>query len=222
MTTSRALQLSRRTICRLIPGMMAAPAARGSRSRIPGHSAMRKKFNQGLHRKLVISLSIGVGSKRSYISRCYGIDHKMSGLRRPARRWLGWLVAIAYLLGSFAPSMAVPIPEDIAELLAQRVHELAHKHGKQHDHQHQHSHADAKAAVHSHEGTTSAVADADQDRPDDHRHGNCCGSILCFSAVPPSAVSLLQFVPLQSRCDLEPDSTGVGQALGRLYRPPIA
>ena len=181
-----------------------------------------EKFNQGLHHKLVISLSIGVGAKRSYTSRRYGIDHRMSGLRRPARRWLGWLVAIAYLLGSFAPSMAVLVPEDIAEVLAQRAHELAHKHGHQHDHQHQHSHADAKTAVHSHEGTTSAVADADQDRPDDHRNGNCCGSILCFSAVPPSAVSLLQFTPLQSRCDLEPNSTGVGQALGRLYRPPIA
>jgi len=47
MTTSTALKLSRRTICRLILGMMAAPAALGSRSRIPGHSAIRNSSTKG-------------------------------------------------------------------------------------------------------------------------------------------------------------------------------
>jgi hypothetical protein len=46
--------------------------------------------------------------------------------------------------------------------------------------------------------------------------------VLCLSAVSPHAPSLLQFAPLQSRCELKPDSICAGEALGPLYRPPIA
>lgn len=156
----------------------------------------------------------------------------MIGFRRPARRWWGWLVAITYLLGSLTPSIAAPLPAGLAEVVAQRAHETlpAHEHAQKHQHSHdyqhshdghKHIHGDAKVAVHSHDGTSPAAGHADQDRPD--QHGNCCGSVLCLSAISPQAPpSLLRFAPLQSRCESEPDSVLAGEALGPLYRPPIA
>ena len=153
----------------------------------------------------------------------------MSGFRKPTRRWWGWLVAITYLLGSLSPSLAVPLPANLAELGAQRAHEAYHEHAQKHQHSHDHRHSqsehqhvrgDAKVAVDSHHECTPVLGHGDHS-PYDQR-GNCCGSILCFSAVSPQAPSLLRFAPLQSRCESEPDSVRVVEALGPLYRPPIA
>lgn len=140
----------------------------------------------------------------------------MNALRRPKRRGWGWLVAIAYLLGCLSPSLAIPLPVDLAELSVRCAHE-AHEFTERH----QYSHADAASAVHSDDVAISENGHADQDRHAD-RHATCCGSALCFSAVSPQAPSLLQFAAPRSICGSEPDWMGDEGAFGRLYRPPIA
>lgn len=63
--------------------------------------------------------------------------------------------------------------------------------------------------------------DNDQDEPGD-RHAACCGSVLCFSAVPPQAPGIAKFVSPHSRCEAQPDVIGDEGTFRRHYRPPIA
>lgn len=140
----------------------------------------------------------------------------MRGLRGPNRGWLGWLVAIAYLLGSMTPSLAAPISVSLADLSSLAAHGLHELTGG-----HQHSHAGIEFVAHTHVMAISDIDHDDQGQHGDH-HANCCGSALCFSAVSPQAPSLLQFAVPRSRCESEPGLTRDETAFRRHYRPPIA
>ncbi|MBB4367365.1 hypothetical protein GGD63_000134 [Bradyrhizobium sp. cir1] len=129
----------------------------------------------------------------------------MIGLIRPRRRWWGWLVAIAYLLASMTPSLAVSI---VPVTAIPCEHQPAHE-------------ADAGPAVHSHDVAMTGDCDDDRDEPRD-RHATCCGSVLCFSAVSPQAPAIAEFVVPHSRCEAQPDVIGDEGAFRRHYRPPIA
>ena len=147
---------------------------------------------------------------QSYMSCFNGLVSKMSGLCRPRRRWWGWLIAISYLFASMTPSLAAVVP----------LH-LPMQHAHEHMAQHEHQPADDEPAAHAHDGTMTCDCDDDQDWPHG-RHGNCCGSALCFAALSPQAPSLVQFAAHASRCEAQPDLTGDEGAFGRRYRPPIA
>lgn len=152
----------------------------------------------------------------------------MGGLTKLARRWLGWLAAITYLLASLTPTLAVRLPADLIEPLNQvnhlapDAHEHAHGHNLTRAHEqggHQHGPA----------GALMAYAEPAADSPDGHdgcdqqnQHGNCCGSVLCMSAVAPQLPLLAQFEPMRSRGEYEPASMCAGERFGPLYRPPIA
>ncbi len=140
----------------------------------------------------------------------------MRGLRGPKRRWLGWLVAIAYLLGSMAPSLAAPISVNLSDLSGLAAHDT-----NKWTVEHQHRHTGIEPATHSRDAATS-----DDDHAGQHRNGdghvNCCGSALCLSAVSPETLSFLNFGVPQSRCESARDSMADEGAFGRLYRPPIA
>jgi len=141
----------------------------------------------------------------------------MIGLRKPRRRWWGWLVAVAYLFASMTPSLAIPLSLD--EPI--RVEHEADRHAIAHGHGHEHSHGDAGVAVHSHDVAMAGDCDDDQDSPC-HRHAACCGSVLCFSAVYPQAPALVPFVAPRSRCEAQADVVGYEGEFRRHYRPPIA
>ncbi|MBR1127902.1 hypothetical protein [Bradyrhizobium iriomotense] len=127
---------------------------------------------------------------------------------KPRRRWWGWLVAIAYLLASMTPSLAVPIVSVTAIPC-------------EHQHAHEHDQADAGSVAHSHDVAMTGACDDDQDEPRD-RHASCCGSVLCFSAVSPQAPAIAEFVLPHSRCEAQPDVIDDEGAFRRHYRPPIA
>ena len=139
----------------------------------------------------------------------------MRGLRGPKRGWLGWLVAIAYLLGSMSPSLAAPVSVNFADLSILAAHKTHVSTGEQ-----QHSHTGVELVSHSHDLAMADDGNADQDRHSD-RHANCCGSALCFSAVSPKTLSFLQFGAPRSRCESMQDVMADEGAFGRLYRPPI-
>ena len=136
-------------------------------------------------------------------------------MRGPRRRRWGWLVAIAYLFASMTPSLAAVVALDPIDLPMPHMHA-----GNDHAAGQQHSHADDGAAPHTHDEASLRDFDNDQDLPSD-RHANCCGSILCFSAISPQAPSLVLFATLRSRCESEPDPIGDAGAFRRHYRPPI-
>lgn len=140
----------------------------------------------------------------------------MRGLRGLKRRRLGWLVAIAYLLGSMSPSLAAPISVNLADLSGLAAHDT-YKWTVEHPHRH----AGIEPAAHAHDAATSDDDHAGKDRNGDW-HANCCGSALCLSAVSPETLSFLNFGAPQSRCESAPDSMADEGAFGRLYRPPIA
>jgi hypothetical protein len=127
---------------------------------------------------------------------------------------LGWLVAIAYLLGSMNPSLAATISVNFADLSVPAAHETHVWTGE-----HQHSHTGVIVS-HSHDLAMADDDNADQD-PHSDRHANCCGSALCFSAVSPKTLAFLQFGAPRSRCESMPDLMADEGAFGRLYRPPI-
>jgi hypothetical protein len=138
---------------------------------------------------------------------------EMVGLGKPRRRWWGWLVAVAYLLASMTPSLAIPVPLDVS---SQCEHEaegpvVAHEH----------DHADVGSAAHSHDVAMTGDCDDDQDQHRD-RHAGCCGSVLCFSAVSPQAPLIADIVAPRSLCETQPDVIGDEGAFRRHYRPPIA
>lgn len=165
--------------------------------------------------------SVGRCCNRSYRFGTGVADEKMIGLRKPRRRWWGWLVAVAYLLASMTPSLAIPLSLD--ELIrceheADR-HAIVHEHD--HEHDDEHSHDDAGAAVHSHDVAMAGDCDDDQDQPG-HRHAACCGSVLCLSAVYPQPPSLAPFVAPRPRCEAQADVVGDEGEFRRHYRPPIA
>lgn len=136
---------------------------------------------------------------------------EMIGLRKPRRRWWGWLVAIAYLFASMTPSLAISIPLDSMMQYEYQADQPADSHG----------HDDAVgSAVHSHDVAMAGDCDDDQDRPCD-RHASCCGSVLCFTAVSPHAPGIGEFVVPRSRCEAQPDVIGDEGTFRRHYRPPI-
>jgi len=143
----------------------------------------------------------------------------MRAWRRPRRRWWGWLVAIAYLLASMTPSLAMVAPLGLADLSMQCDHD--HEFAPAVGHQHVHDHAGAGSATHLHDVAIAGDCDDDQHQPSG-RHANCCGSVLCFSAVYPQALSIAQSVALRSRCEARPDVIRDEAAFRRHYRPPIA
>ncbi|WP_126257435.1 hypothetical protein [Bradyrhizobium sp. LVM 105] len=130
----------------------------------------------------------------------------MIGSTRPRRRWWGWLVAIAYLLASMTPSLAIPISPVTAIPCEQPAHA--------------HDQIDAGSAVHSHDVAMEGECDDDHGHGD--RHAACCGSVLCFSAVSPQAPGFAEFGSQHSRCEAQPDVIADEGAFRRHYRPPIA
>ncbi|MBW7966448.1 hypothetical protein [Bradyrhizobium sp. BR 10261] len=135
----------------------------------------------------------------------------MIGLRKPRRRWWGWLVAIAYLFASMTPSLAISIPLDSVMQDEYQVDQPADSY----------AHDDAVgSSVHSHDVAMAGDCDDDQDRPCD-RHTTCCGSVLCFTAVSPHAPEIGEFVVPRSRCEAQPDVIGDEGTFRRHYRPPI-
>ncbi len=158
-----------------------------------------------------VSFSVGRLCDQSYMFPIETAGAEMIGLRKPRRRWWGWLVAIAYLLASMTPSLAISVDASI---------QLEHQ-ADQHANTHEHDHAGAGSVVHSHDVAMAGDCDDDDDRPGD-RHAPCCGSVLCFSAVPPQAPAIAEFVVPRSRCEAQPDLIGDEGAFRRHYRPPIA
>jgi hypothetical protein len=138
------------------------------------------------------------------------VGDEMSSFRRPKRRVWGWLVAIAYLLGSITPSLAAAFPASPMELSIQCSHEVHEFAGSR-----QHGLASAVLV----DVATSESNHADQDRHS-NRHAGCCDSAPCFSAVSPQAPSLLHFSAPRCRCELEPALISDEGAFSRLYRPP--
>ena len=129
------------------------------------------------------------------------------------RRRLGWFVAIAYLLASMTPSLAIAVPFDPVDLPMHRADGLVAGHV--------HHHADSELAAHSHDAAMAGGCHDDQDKPDG-RHAGCCGSALCFSAISPQAPIFMQFVAPRSRCESVPDLMGYDGTCSWHYRPPIA
>jgi hypothetical protein len=158
------------------------------------------------------SFSVGRACNQSYMFPVETAGAGMIGLRKPRRRWWGWLVAIAYLLASMTPSLAISISLDVA---MQCEHQGDHPRDA-------HEHEDAAGSVaHSHDVAMAGDCDDDQDRPGD-RHAICCGSVLCFSAVWPQAPAIAEHVMPRSRCEAQPDVIGDEGTFRRHYRPPIA
>ncbi|MBR0839648.1 hypothetical protein JQ607_05520 [Bradyrhizobium liaoningense] len=160
-----------------------------------------------------VSFSVGRHRNQSYMCRVGTARAEMIGLRKPRRRWWGWLAAIAYLLASMTPSLAIQISLDAS---MQCEHEA-----DQPGDVHEHDRASAGSTAHSHDLAMAGDCDDDQDRPGD-RHATCCGSVLCFSAVSPQAPAIAEFVVPRSRCEAQPDVIGDEGAFRRHYRPPIA
>lgn len=159
------------------------------------------------------SFSVGRHCNQSYMFPVGTAGAGMIGLRKPRRRWWGWLVAIAYLLASMTPSLAISISLDV-------VMQCDHPSDQPGD-AHEHDHAGG-SAVHSHDVAMAGDCDDDDhDRPGE-RHATCCGSVLCFSAVWPQAPAVAEFVVPRSRCEAPPDVIGDEGTFRRHYRPPIA
>jgi hypothetical protein len=159
-----------------------------------------------------VSFSVGRPCNQSYMFRVEAMGARMIGLMKPRRRWLGWLVAIAYLLASMTPSLAVSMVLDASIQCEHPADQPAHEH---------HHDEATGSAVHSHDVAMAGDCDDDQDRPGD-RHATCCGSVLCFSAVSPQAPAIADFVVPHARCEAQPDVIGDASAFRRHYRPPIA
>jgi hypothetical protein len=160
-------------------------------------------------------LVIGRTHSHSYSLRIKGMASRM--MRGSRRRWWGALVAIAYLFASMTPSLAIAVPFDSIDMPMPHAHE-----GDEHADGHQHSHASAVPAAHSHDSHDAALTEDPDDRDSPaNQHANCCGSVLCFSAISPQTPSLVQFPAPRSRCESEPDLIGDAGAFRRHYRPPI-
>ena len=157
-----------------------------------------------------VSFSVGRPCNQSYMFRVEAVGAQMIGLRKPRRRWWGWLVAIAYLLASMTPSLAISTALDASIQCEHPADQPAHEHAH-----------DEGATVHSHDVAMAGDCDDDQGRPGD-RHATCCGSVLCFSAVSPQAPAIAEFVVPHARCEAQPDVIGDAGAFRRHYRPPIA
>ncbi|MBR0959758.1 hypothetical protein [Bradyrhizobium japonicum] len=114
---------------------------------------------------------------------------------------------MTYLLASMTPSLAI----SISPLTSIPCEQPTHAHDR----------INAGSAVHLHEVAMDGDCDNDQDEPGD-RHAACCGSVLCFSAVPPQAPGIAKFVSPHSRCEAQPDVIGDEGTFRRHYRPPIA
>jgi len=155
------------------------------------------------------SFSIGRHCNQSYMFPVGTAGAGMIGLRKPRRRWWGWLVAIAYLLASMTPSLAISISLDAAMQCDHRADRSVDAH--EHD-------DDPGSPVHSH--AMAGDCDDDQDRPGD-RHATCCGSVLCFSAVWPQAPVIAEHAVPRSRCEAQPGVIGDEGTFRRHYRPPI-
>lgn len=147
----------------------------------------------------------------------------MGGFRRPKQKLWRWLIAITYLLGSLSPSLAVPLPGDLAELLARvnDAHAAAEErhHGHRHGAGHHHDDGDSAVMAHAHANGGSAAGHDGQSSPD--LYANCCGSVVCLSAVSPQTPSLLGLTTAGYRCDLRSDTTIAGEGPGLRHRPPI-
>jgi hypothetical protein len=167
-----------------------------------------------------------------YVAHFDELGDEMNGLRGPRRRGWAWLTAIAYLLASMTPSLAVPAPLGFVEV---SMH-IGHEHGEEasghrHDHAHEfkHVHADGREHVHatpevkghSHGPAATATSGDDRDRSG-AQHANCCGSVLCFSAVSPQAPPMVLFAAPRSRCETWPEVVRSTSVFRRHYRPPIA
>jgi hypothetical protein len=159
-----------------------------------------------------MSFSVGRPCNQSYMFRIEAASAQMIGSRKPRRRWWGWLVAIAYLLASMTPSLAIPTALDAPIPCEHRADQPGHTH--EHD-------ESAGSALHSHDVAMAGDCDDDQDRPV-NRHAACCGSVLCFSAVSPQAPAIAEFAMPHARCEAQPDVIGDSVAFRRHYRPPIA
>lgn len=136
----------------------------------------------------------------------------MGSLTRPKRRWWGWLFAVAYLLGSISPSLAMPFGLGQRDVVARHT-ERSNARGGCHEHR--------RAGVQPtplHDVATGVDIDK---RSDGHAHSSCCGS-LCFSAVSPQPASVLQPATPRFRCDSGPTLKIDEGTLARRYRPPIA
>jgi len=162
-----------------------------------------------------LSFSVGRPCNQSYMCRVESADAEMIGLRKPRRRWWGWLVVIAYLLASMTPSLAISMSPDTGIPCEHPANQSAHTHD------HEHDQADAGSAPHSHDVAMAGDCEDDQDQPG-NRHATCCGSVLCFSAVSPQMPAIAEFVVPRSRCEAQPDVIGDESAFRRHYRPPIA
>lgn len=161
------------------------------------------------------SFSIGRPCNQGYMFVIETMDAEMIGLRKPRRRWWGWLVAIAYLFASMTPSLAISMSPDTGIPCEHPANLPAHAHD------HEHDQANAGSAPHSRDVAMAGDREDDQDRTGD-RHAACCGSVLCFSAVSPQAPAIAEFAVPRSRCEAQPDVIGDEGAFRRHYRPPIA
>lgn len=136
----------------------------------------------------------------------------MGNLTQPKRRWWGWLFAVAYLLGSMSPTLALPFAVGQRDVAAQHANQ-----SRALGECHEHHRASAKPAQHLDD--VAVGADVDK-RSVGHAHSSCCGS-LCFSAISPQPASVLQLAMPRFRCDSEPDLKIDEGTLARRYRPPI-
>ena len=202
-------------------------------------------FASGLMQALVAVAIVGIGAvllNATAATMCSAekvVEIASYGLIALLGARLVWVKGAAFLRTWQPPAPALALAGTTVAAVAHahdhghaHDHQHGHSHQHGHDHQHalsdhqhgasgqQHSHGGDKVASHSHQEVAPASDPVDRDSDD--QHGNCCGSVLCLSAVSPKSPSLLQFAPLQSRCELKPDSVCAGEALGPLYRPPIA
>ncbi len=136
----------------------------------------------------------------------------MLSMTRPKRRQWAWLFAIAYLLGSMSPSLALPFAAGLRGVVAQHTEQSKALVGC-----HEHHHAGAEPAQHLLDVAVGADIDERSGGP---RHSSCCGS-LCFSAAPPQPTSILQLPMPRFRCESEPALKFDEGTRARRYRPPI-
>lgn len=133
----------------------------------------------------------------------------MCSLKRPKRRWWGWLFAVAYLVGSISPSLAMPFAVGQRDGVAHHTEQSNARRGC-------HEHHRAGVAPAHLRDVAAGVDKSSVGRA----HSSCCSS-LCFSAVSPQPASIHQLATPRFRCDSEPDLKIDEGTLARRYRPPI-